>query len=104
MSIRLSSIQANNSDPKLAKTMFLPLAERMAKKYVTEGRMEAEAEVTLYLIILEEMEKWQDALELVQGPLGKQVRTCPRPPHRSVECVRGKGEVVLVGEGDIIPD
>ena len=28
---------------KLAKSMFLPLAERMTKKYVEEGRVNAEA-------------------------------------------------------------
>lgn len=30
-------------DNKLAKTMYLPLAERMASKYVTENKIEAEA-------------------------------------------------------------
>ena len=30
-------------DKKLAKTMYLPLAERMASKYVAENKIEAEA-------------------------------------------------------------
>ena len=35
--------QAQNAEEKLAKSMFLPLAERMARKYVEEKKIEAEA-------------------------------------------------------------
>ncbi|KAL3858112.1 hypothetical protein ACJMK2_012723 [Sinanodonta woodiana] len=64
-------MQAHNcKDPKLSKTMYLPLAERMTEKYVKESKIEAEAEVRLYLIILELLEKWDVALELLQGYLG----------------------------------
>jgi len=35
--------QAHNSPDELAKKMFLPLAERMTKKFVDDGRIEAEA-------------------------------------------------------------
>ncbi|KAL5017135.1 hypothetical protein ScPMuIL_006724 [Solemya velum] len=60
-------------DKKLAKTMFLPLAERMTQKYFKEEKIEAEAEVQLYLIILELLEKWEAALDLIQGPLGEKI-------------------------------
>ncbi|KAK3084712.1 hypothetical protein FSP39_017808 [Pinctada imbricata] len=63
----------SSKDAKLAKNMFLPLAERMTKKYVEEGKVNAEAEVQLYLIILELMEKWEDALKLVKGSLGEKL-------------------------------
>ncbi|KAK7088103.1 N-alpha-acetyltransferase 25, NatB auxiliary subunit-like [Littorina saxatilis] len=67
-------MQAHSSpDPKLAKTMYLPLAERMTKKYVDEGKIDAEAEVLLYLMVLELQEKWQEAIDLLQGPLGERV-------------------------------
>lgn len=36
------TLQAH-SDSKLAKTMYLPLAERMTKKYIEEGKIDAEA-------------------------------------------------------------
>lgn len=45
--------------------MFLPLAEKMIKKVMNEGRLKAEAEYELYLMILEEQEKWQEALEFL---------------------------------------
>ena len=37
------SLKAETAEEKLAKTMFLPLAERMSQKYVTDGKIEAEA-------------------------------------------------------------
>lgn len=58
-------------DLKLAKGMYLPLAERMTLKYIKEDKIEAEAEVQLYLIILKQLGKWQEALELLKGPLGE---------------------------------
>ncbi|XP_046361388.2 N-alpha-acetyltransferase 25, NatB auxiliary subunit-like [Haliotis rufescens] len=65
-------MQAHSAtDKKLATSMYLPLAERMTKKYVTEGKVEAEAEVLLYLMILEQMDRWEDAAQLLEGPLGE---------------------------------
>ena len=44
MLLKFSFLQAHNcSDANLSKKMFLPLAERMTKKYVDEGKIEAEA-------------------------------------------------------------
>lgn len=63
------SFQAH-ADDKLAKTMYLPLAERMAKKYVDQNKIEAEAEVLLYIIILELLGKHQEVLDLIESPLG----------------------------------
>ena len=43
------SHQAHSSpDPRLAKTMYLPLAERMTKKYVDEDKIDAEAGEILF--------------------------------------------------------
>ena len=58
-----------HADPKLAGMMFLPLADKMVSKYVTEERVEAEAEVLLYLIILQLQNKHQEAIKLLEGPL-----------------------------------
>ena len=76
-SLPLSSIlflpQAHTGDPKLAKAMFLPLAEKMADKYSKSGKIEAEAEVQMILIILELQGKYQEALDVIQGPLAGRI-------------------------------
>ncbi|XP_023226878.1 N-alpha-acetyltransferase 25, NatB auxiliary subunit-like [Centruroides sculpturatus] len=62
-------MQAKDSDEKLAKSTLLPLAERMTDKFIQEDKIEAEAEVQLYLMILEDQEKYKEALEVLEGPL-----------------------------------
>ncbi|XP_060069470.1 N-alpha-acetyltransferase 25, NatB auxiliary subunit-like [Ylistrum balloti] len=66
----MSIVMQGHQDEKLAKGMFLPLAERMTKKYIDEEKITAEAEVQIYLIILELLQKWEEALKVVEGPLG----------------------------------
>uniref|UniRef100_A0A3Q1B4A5 N-alpha-acetyltransferase 25, NatB auxiliary subunit n=1 Tax=Amphiprion ocellaris TaxID=80972 RepID=A0A3Q1B4A5_AMPOC len=68
MSLVMQAISAQ--DEKLAQTMFLPLAERMVEKMVKEEKIEAEAEVQLYFMILERLGKCVEALEVIRGPLG----------------------------------
>ncbi|KAK2156402.1 hypothetical protein LSH36_214g03025 [Paralvinella palmiformis] len=63
------------SDEKLGPTMLLPLAERMTQKYVDDNKIDAEAEVKMYLIILEEMQKYDVALEVISGPLGEKLNS-----------------------------
>lgn len=45
--------QSFEGDKKVCMAITLPLAERMIKKFVDENKIEAEAEVQLYLMILE---------------------------------------------------
>ena len=45
--------QAYAGDDAVCLTITLPLAERMIKKFVEEKKIEAEAEVILYLMVLE---------------------------------------------------
>ncbi|XP_021913632.1 N-alpha-acetyltransferase 25, NatB auxiliary subunit isoform X3 [Zootermopsis nevadensis] len=66
-------MQAHKADEKLAKTVVLPLAERMVKKFVSDGKIEAEQEVQLYLMILEMQGKYDEALQVVEGPLGEKL-------------------------------
>ncbi|KAM7332050.1 hypothetical protein ACRRTK_008758 [Alexandromys fortis] len=68
MSLIMQSISAR--DENLSKTMFLPLAERMVEKMVKEDKIEAEAEVELYYMILERLGKYQEALDVIRGKLG----------------------------------
>ncbi|XP_071448582.1 N-alpha-acetyltransferase 25, NatB auxiliary subunit [Hetaerina americana] len=72
-------MQAYNADDKLSKGVVLPLAERMVKKFVEEGKVEAEQEVQLYLMILEMQQKYSEALEVLSGPLGAKLVSCLNP-------------------------
>lgn len=69
----MSIVMQSSENEKLAKGMFLPLAERMIKKYVDENKINAEAEVQLYLIILNLLGKWDEAYAIVTGPLGEKL-------------------------------
>ncbi|XP_008421521.1 N-alpha-acetyltransferase 25, NatB auxiliary subunit isoform X1 [Poecilia reticulata] len=71
MSLVMQAISAK--DEKLAQTMFLPLAERMVEKMVKEEKIEAEAEVQLYFMILERLGKCEEALDVIRGPLGEKL-------------------------------
>ncbi|KAM4809936.1 N-alpha-acetyltransferase 25, NatB auxiliary subunit [Rhinophrynus dorsalis] len=71
MSLIMQSISAQ--DENLSKTMFLPLAERMVEKMVKEDKIEAEAEVELYYMILERLGKHKEALEVIRGKLGEKL-------------------------------
>ncbi|XP_055933094.1 N-alpha-acetyltransferase 25, NatB auxiliary subunit-like [Argiope bruennichi] len=62
-------MQADVAEVNLARGMLLPLAERMTEKFVKEGKLEAEAEVQLYLMILERQGKYDKAIEVLEGPL-----------------------------------
>ncbi|XP_054613553.1 N-alpha-acetyltransferase 25, NatB auxiliary subunit isoform X2 [Dunckerocampus dactyliophorus] len=71
MSLVMQAISAQ--DEKLSQTMFLPLAERMVEKMVKEDKIEAEAEVQLYFMILERLGKCEEALDVIKGPLGEKL-------------------------------
>ncbi|KAK0047677.1 N-alpha-acetyltransferase 25 NatB auxiliary subunit [Biomphalaria pfeifferi] len=66
----MSIVMQAYQNEQLGKTMFLPLAEKMIKKYIQEDKIEAEAEIHLYLIILELQQNWTEALQVLEGPLG----------------------------------
>uniref|UniRef100_A0A914ULN6 N-terminal acetyltransferase B complex subunit NAA25 homolog n=1 Tax=Plectus sambesii TaxID=2011161 RepID=A0A914ULN6_9BILA len=66
----MSIVMQANRDPKLGRAMLLPLAEKMVLKWVESDSIEAEAEVQLYLMILDRQEKYNESLKVLQGPLG----------------------------------
>eukprot|EP00117_Sycon_ciliatum_P028159 scpid57500/ scgid22695/ N-alpha-acetyltransferase 25, NatB auxiliary subunit; Mitochondrial distribution and morphology protein 20; N-terminal acetyltransferase B complex subunit MDM20; N-terminal acetyltransferase B complex subunit NAA25; p120 len=63
-------LQAHESADSIANTVYLPLAERMADKMVKEEKIEAEAEVRLYLMILLRLQRYERALDIVHSNLG----------------------------------
>ncbi|XP_056146641.1 N-alpha-acetyltransferase 25, NatB auxiliary subunit [Lampris incognitus] len=84
MSLVMQAISAQ--DEKLAQTMFLPLAERMVEKMVKEEKIEAEAEVQLYIMILECLGKLMEALDVIRGPLGDKLNS--ELQSRERKCMR----------------
>jgi len=67
-------LQAQNAeDQALSKKMYLPLAEKMIEKHINDGKIEAEAEVRLYLLVLNLLDKHSKALDVVSGKLGEKL-------------------------------
>ncbi|OXU18145.1 hypothetical protein TSAR_006441 [Trichomalopsis sarcophagae] len=62
-------MQASQAEDKQAKNVILPLAERMVLKLIKEGKIEAEQEIQLYLMILEMQGKTEEMFEIITGPL-----------------------------------
>ena len=61
-------------DEQLALNMLLPLAERMVAKMAKESKIEQEQETHLYLMILELQRKFKEALAVLDGELGQQLK------------------------------
>lgn len=59
-----------SEDEILAQKVILPLAEKMCQKFSDENRIEAEAEVELYLLILEKQNKYKEMLNLMESSIG----------------------------------
>ena len=73
MSIVLQAT-ASDVDEKIALNMLLPLAEKMIAKMAIENKMEQEQETHLYLMVLELQRKFKEALEVLDGSIGKQLK------------------------------
>ncbi|CAG0913917.1 unnamed protein product [Notodromas monacha] len=58
-------MQAHDADEKTRQNICLPLAERMVQKFVNERKIESDAETYLYLMILDLMGKWEEALKVL---------------------------------------
>lgn len=65
-------LQAKTSgDERMSKTVILPLAERMIAKM--EDKIDQEQETRLYLMVLEMQSKYEEALQVLEGPLGQKL-------------------------------
>lgn len=61
----------NSADQAIAKSTLYPLARRMIEKFEHDGLFREGAEVELYLLILEQVEDYEKAIEVIDGKLGK---------------------------------
>ncbi|XP_065334806.1 N-alpha-acetyltransferase 25, NatB auxiliary subunit isoform X1 [Cloeon dipterum] len=66
-------MQTREVPENMARSVVLPLAERMVVKMIEQGKVEAEQEVQLYLMILEMQDKIKEALDVLNGPLGEKI-------------------------------
>jgi N-terminal acetyltransferase B complex non-catalytic subunit len=63
-------LQAINDPDAGKRKLLLTLAEKKVEKMVNEKKIEAEAEVELFLMILEKEEKYDQMIQVIDGPLG----------------------------------
>ena len=61
----------NSADQTIAQRTLYPLARRMIEKFEQDGLFKTGAEVELYLLILEKVEDYEKAIEVIDGKLGK---------------------------------
>lgn len=111
VSLYLQAINTSDSSdaPANTKSLLLKLAEKKVEKFISEGKIEAEAEVELYLMILEAQEKYADMLATMDGTLGKFIRSVPFLNHRKAVLHRkiGQNEAafhLICTELDVHPD
>lgn len=62
----VSTMMQGENDSKLAKRMFLPLAERLLEKALKDGIFDSHTELQLYLSILKMQEKYSEALDVLR--------------------------------------
>ena len=63
-------LQAISESDEAKRKLLLTLAEKKVDKMVNEKKIEAEAEVELLLMILEKEEKYEQMIQVMEGPLG----------------------------------
>lgn len=73
MSIVLQAKRGAESADEGKRKLLFTLAQRMLDKFIVDGKMEAEQEVQLYLSILQEQGKFQEALQFLEGPIGSKL-------------------------------
>lgn len=71
MSLVLQATRGEGRDDPKKQTILLALAERMMLKLKADGKLEAEQEVQLYLMILEYLRRYEDIIGVIEGPLGR---------------------------------
>ncbi|KAK5638702.1 hypothetical protein RI129_012997 [Pyrocoelia pectoralis] len=73
MSVVQQATRGSGEFDSSKRNVLLSLAERMIDKLISENKLEAEQEVQLYLMILELQNKFEDALQVLNGPLAEKI-------------------------------
>jgi N-terminal acetyltransferase B complex non-catalytic subunit len=69
----MSIFMQGYTNPVMEKTMYLPLAEKMVEKFMEEKKIDAEAEVKMYVMILDRLGKYEKITDLLESPLGSRI-------------------------------
>ncbi|KAG4065801.1 hypothetical protein HA402_012479 [Bradysia odoriphaga] len=73
MSVYLKAVRGPDSKVPEKSKLLLTLGQRMIDKQIAENKIDAEQEVQLYLSILKSQGKNAEALEFLEGDLGKKI-------------------------------
>jgi len=71
MSTYLQAVSSSKNGDDKKETLLLTLAGKKVEKFISESRVDADAEVELYLMILERQKRFKDMISVIEGPLGK---------------------------------
>lgn len=82
MSIVLQATRGQGTKDPEKRKVLLCLAQRMFDKLITENKIDAEQEVQLYIMILELLEKFEEILAVLDGPLGSHLQCSNIPQNR----------------------
>lgn len=73
MSVVLKAVRGPDACDKSKSKVLLALAQRMIDKFIGENKLDVEQEVQLYITILRYQDKHQEALDFLQGDLGRRL-------------------------------
>ncbi|XP_044764345.1 phagocyte signaling-impaired protein [Coccinella septempunctata] len=73
MSILLQATRGEDKNDPKKRNLLLSLAERMMDKLIAENKMDADQQVQLYIMILEQQKKYKEIIEVMDGPLGRKL-------------------------------
>ncbi|KAJ8921252.1 hypothetical protein NQ315_013724 [Exocentrus adspersus] len=104
MSIVLQATRGEGAEDSAKRKLLLSLAERMFNKLIVENKVDAEQEVQLYIMILELLDKFDEILNVLDGPLGTKLQCSNTPQNRLkyLKRLRKWEEVNLVCKGVLV--
>lgn len=91
MSCVLKALHGPDRNDAAKTKLSLQLAQRMMEKFIDDDKLDAEQEVQLYLIILEQRQKYKEQLTFLDGEIG--TRLYPGAPvELRIKLLKNLGE------------
>ncbi|XP_028138711.2 phagocyte signaling-impaired protein [Diabrotica virgifera virgifera] len=104
MSVILQATRGEGSEDPQKRKLLLSLAERMFTKLISDNKVDAEQEVQLYVMILNLLGKYEEIIDILNGPLGVRMQ-CANIPQVKLEYLKKLNrwiEVNLICKGILI--
>lgn len=73
MSCLLKAIRGMDKNDAAKRKLSLELAQRMMQKLINDNKLDAEQEAQLYLMILDQQDKYGEQLEFLDNPTGQRI-------------------------------